>query len=49
MEIRKVIQRKDGIKLVSIPKHSEIKRGDYVLITNNLNLVSKFQKEEKNV
>jgi len=32
MEIRKVLGRKDGIKMVIIPKKSEIKVGDYVTI-----------------
>ncbi len=33
IEIRKVLERKDGIKMVIIPKHSNIKKGDYVSIT----------------
>jgi hypothetical protein len=32
MEIRKVLERKDGIKMVIIPKKSEIKKDDYVKI-----------------
>ena len=48
MEIRTVLVRKDGIKHVFIPKKSKIQGGDIVLITNNLNLITKFQKEEKN-
>lgn len=48
MEIRKVLLRTDGIKYVVIPKKSLIKSGDQVLITNNLNLINKFTKEEKN-
>jgi len=32
MEIRKVLIRKDGIKMVTIPKKSEINAGDYVII-----------------
>jgi hypothetical protein len=32
IEIRKVLERKDGIKMVIIPKKSEIKKGDYVRI-----------------
>jgi hypothetical protein len=31
-EIRKVLGRKDGIKMVIIPKHSEINKDDYVKI-----------------
>ena len=30
LEIRKVLERKDGIKMVIIPKNSEIRKGDYV-------------------
>jgi len=32
MEIRKVLERKDGVKLCIIPKKCNIKRGDYVKI-----------------
>jgi hypothetical protein len=33
MEIKKVFKRKDdGVKLVCIPKHSDIDSGDYVKI-----------------
>lgn len=48
MEIKKVLLRTDGIKYIIIPKKSEIKAGDLILITNNLNLITKFNKEEKN-
>lgn len=30
IEIRKVLGRKDGVKMVIIPKKSSIKKGDYV-------------------
>jgi hypothetical protein len=30
LEIRKVLERKDGIKMVIIPKNSEMRKGDYV-------------------
>lgn len=33
MEVRKVLIRKDGIKMVIIPKKSDINAGDYVQIT----------------
>lgn len=33
MEIRKVLERKDGVKMVIVPKDSEIKKGDYIMIT----------------
>ena len=32
MEIRKVLGRKDGIKMVIVPKKSDIQVGDYVVI-----------------
>ena len=32
MEIKKVCERKDGIKYVILPKDSEFKKGDYVKI-----------------
>jgi hypothetical protein len=46
MEVRKVLERKDGIKMVIIPKKSEIKKGELVLVTNNLSLITKFTEEE---
>lgn len=47
MEIRTCLERKDGIKMVIIPKKSKIKKGEQVLVTNNLKLINKFLKEEK--
>jgi len=47
MEVRKVLQRKDGIKMVIIPKASDIKKGELVLVTNNLKLIDKFIEEDK--
>jgi hypothetical protein len=32
MEIKKVLIRKDGVKMIIVPKHSDIKSGDYVTI-----------------
>ena len=46
MEVRRVLQRKDGIKMVIIPKGSNIKKGELVLVTNNLKLISKFEEED---
>ena len=46
MEVRKVLQRKDGVKMVIIPKASNIIKGELVLVTNNLKLISKFQEED---
>lgn len=47
MEIRTVLERKDGIKMVIIPKKSKIKKGERVLVTNNLRLINKFLDEEE--
>jgi len=30
LEIRKCLERKDGVKMVIVPKNSKIKKGDYV-------------------
>lgn len=43
MEVLKVSERSDGVKMVFIPKRSEIKKGDLVLVTNNLELINKFK------
>jgi hypothetical protein len=48
MEVKTVLIRRDGIKMVIIPKNSNIKAGEKVLITNNLKLINKFIEEEKN-
>lgn len=32
IEIRKVLERKDGVKMVIVPKNSNIKKDDYVRI-----------------
>lgn len=48
MEVRRVLQRKDGVKMVIVPKTSKIKKGDLVLITNNLKMINKFKQEEEN-
>lgn len=46
MDIRKVLVRKDGVKMVIIPKNSKINYGELVLVTNNLTLVNKFKEQE---
>jgi len=48
IEIRNVKKRKDGIKYLIIPKNSKIESGKNVLVTDNLKLINKFEKEEKN-
>ena len=45
MIIKKVLQRKDGIKMVIVPKNSDIQKDDYVMI-NKVN-ETKNQKEVK--
>jgi hypothetical protein len=47
MEVLNVLQRKDGVKMVIIPKNCTIQKGQKVLVSNNLNLINKFLKEEK--
>lgn len=46
MEVRKVLERKDGVKMVIVPKNSDIKKGDYVMI-NKLDNKKPNQKEVK--
>ena len=46
IEIKRVLIRKDGIKMVVIPKHSKINANELVLITNNITLINKFKKED---
>jgi hypothetical protein len=46
VEVKTVLERGDGVKMVIIPKNSDIKKGDRVLITNNLKLINKFLEEE---
>lgn len=47
MEIRKVLQRKDGIKMTIIPKESDIKKDDYVYIlkVDDKEIIKKIEKE----
>lgn len=47
MELITVLKRTDGVKYLIIPKKSNIKSGDQVLVTNNLMLFNKILKEEK--
>lgn len=41
IEIKKVLERKDGIKMVIIPKNSKIKKGDYVKIIKLTRMLEK--------
>ena len=47
MEIRKVLERKDGIKMVIVPKNTEIKKDDYEMINKINEKEIKNQKEVK--
>jgi len=47
-EILKVHIRKDKIKYLIIPKKSKIKENDYVVISDNMNMINKIKREEKN-
>jgi len=46
IEIKRCLQRKDGIKMVIIPKHSDIKKDELVLVSNDLDYIKKLKKEE---
>lgn len=46
IEVRRVLQRKDGVKMTIIPKKSKIKKGELVIISNNLNLINKLKRED---
>ena len=46
MEVKRVLDRGDGVKMVVIPKKSDIKVGDLVLITNNMKLINRYKEEE---
>lgn len=43
LEFMKVTERKDGIKFVTIPKKSSIQKGDYVLITKDIDFIKDIQ------
>jgi len=46
--IVKVLIRTDKIKYLIVPKSSKIVAGEYVVVSNNLNMLKKSQKEEQN-
>ena len=46
MEVSKCLERKDGVKMTIIPKKSDIKKGDPVLITKDLTLADKIREGE---
>jgi hypothetical protein len=45
--IVKVLLRTDNVKYLIVPKKSKINAGEYVVVSNNLNMIEKIQKEEK--
>ena len=47
MEVLNVLKRTDGVKYVIIPKKSKIMGGDKILVTNNLKMINRVLKEEK--
>lgn len=46
LEVKKILQRSDGVKYVIIPKNSSLYPGEMVLITNNMKLINKFMEVE---
>lgn len=46
--ITQVHIRKDGIKYLIVPKKSKINSGEYVVVSNNLNMIEKIKREDKN-
>lgn len=48
IEVVNVLLRKDGVKMAIIPKKSKINGGDLILVTDNVSLINKFKKEDKN-
>ena len=46
--IVKVYRRKDNIKYLIVPRKSEIKEGEYVVVSNNMDIIKKIQKEVDN-
>lgn len=51
-EVRKCLERKDGIKMVIVPKKSEIKKNDYVGLVKmgkeEIQLANKYKEVKKN-
>ena len=47
LEIRKCLERKDGVKMVIVPKSSKIKKGDYVGIYKIKKGVKQWQTKKK--
>lgn len=44
-----VHERKDKIKYLIVPKYCKINSGDYVVVSNNMDIIKKIRKEEANV
>lgn len=47
IEIINVLTRTDKVKYAIIPKKSAIQGGEKILVTNNLKMINKILKEEK--
>lgn len=47
-EIVKVHLRKDNIKYLIVPKSSSISAGEYVVISNNMDILKEIKKEVEN-
>lgn len=45
--IVRVNVRKDGVKYIIIPKHSDINSKEYVLVSNNMDMVNKIKEVKK--
>lgn len=41
--IKEVLQRKDDVKMVIIPKNSKLKKGEPVVITNDLSVYKEVE------
>ena len=47
-EVLKVHLRNDNIKYIIVPRKCKIMAEEYVVVSNNLNMLKKSQKEEQN-
>ena len=47
LEVKRISERKDGVKMVLIPKNSKFNRGELVVITNDTDIINKLRKEGK--
>jgi len=47
LEVKRVSERKDGVKMVLIPKRSKLIKDELVVITNDTDIISKLKREGK--